>query len=202
MGEHDRSSHWIVVCCLLLLALLTVFAGYAARRRQPGVAPTVALAPLPARATVKLWLSTGDRRLRLMQQPDIDMSAQDGSPADVVIDTGKTYQSIVGFGAALTDSSAWLMQNKLDQRQRGALLQELFGPPPNLNLNMTRLTIGASDFSLKQYTLDDLPTGEVDPTLEHFNVASNLLDVIPTVHEAMAVNPQLRIIASSWSAPA
>jgi glucosylceramidase len=202
MAEHDRVSSWIVVWCLLLLTLFTVLVVYASRPRQPGGKPIVVPAPLPARATVKLWLSTGDRRLRLVQQPDIDLGAQDGSPADVVIDTGKTYQSIVGFGAALTDSSAWLMQYKLDQRQRSALLQELFGPPPNLNLNMTRLTIGASDFSLKQYTLDDLPTGQVDPGLQHFNVAANLLDVIPTVHEAMAFNPRLRIIASSWSAPA
>ncbi|MFZ0872228.1 MAG: glycoside hydrolase family 30 beta sandwich domain-containing protein, partial [Rhodanobacter sp.] len=86
--------------------------------------------------------------------------------------------------------------------QRGALLQELFGPAPGLNLNMMRLTIGASDFSLQQYTLDDLPAGEVDPQLQHFNVAFNLRDVIPMTREALSVNPQLRIIATPWSAPA
>jgi len=202
MGEHDRASHWIVVWCLLLLAVFTVLALYSSGRRQSTAKPVFVPAPLPARATVKLWLSTADRRLLLAQQPDIAMSAQDALPADVVIDTSTTYQSIVGFGAALTDSSAWLIQNKMGERQRSALLQELFGPPPNLNLSMTRLTIGASDFSLQQYTLDDLPTGEVDPSLQYFNVASNLRDVIPTVREAMAFNPQLHVIASPWSAPA
>ncbi len=202
MAEHDRVSRWIVAWCLLLLALFTVLVVYASRPRPPTIGPIFVPAPLPARATVKLWLSTGDQRLRLVQQPDIDMIAQDGLPAEVVIDTSRTYQSIVGFGAALTDSSAWLIENKMDERQRSALLQELFGPPPNLNLNMTRLTIGASDFSLQQYTLDDLPAGGTDPALQYFNVASNLRDVIPTVREAMAFNPRLHVIASSWSAPA
>jgi len=130
------------------------------------------------------------------------MSPRESVPTDVVIDISKKYQSMVGFGAALTDSSAWLLQNKLNGVQRSALLLEMFGPPPNLNLNMMRLTIGASDFSLQQYTLDDLPFGQVDPSLQHFNVVANLRDLIPTVREALSVNPQLRIIASSWSAPA
>ena len=86
--------------------------------------------------------------------------------------------------------------------QRSALLSEMFGPPPSLDLNMARLTIGASDFSLQPYTLDDVPFGSVDPQLQHFNVAANLRDVIPTMREALAVNPQLQIIASPWSAPA
>jgi glucosylceramidase len=109
---------------------------------------------------------------------------------------------MVGFGAALTDASSWLIQNRLNEVQRKALLRELFGPPPGLNMNMTRLTIGASDFSRQPYTLDDLPAGETDPSVAHFNVTPNLGDVIPTVREALAINPQLRIIASPWSAPA
>ncbi|MEO8810761.1 MAG: glycoside hydrolase family 30 beta sandwich domain-containing protein, partial [Rhodanobacter sp.] len=59
-----------------------------------------------------------------------------------------------------------------------------------------------SDFSLQPYTLDDLPAGDVDPDLRHFNVAPNLRNVIPTVREALSINPQLRVIASPWSAPA
>ena len=156
----------------------------------------------PLGPVVQLWLSTEDRKLRLARQPDIETDEDAASSADVVIDTRNTYQSIVGFGAALTDSSAWLIQNKLSEQQRSALLDEVFGPPPGLDLNMARLTIGASDFSLQPYTLDDVPFGDVDPQLQHFNVAANLRDVIPIVREALAVNPQLHVIASPWSAPA
>ncbi|NMW23865.1 glycosyl hydrolase [Rhodanobacter denitrificans] len=202
MDERDGVSGWMAIAAVALISLLALVALYAPRRERFAVEAKVIPAPHPVTAPVRLWLSTADRRLRLARQPDIETSAHESLPTDVVIDIGKKYQSIVGFGAALTDSSAWLLQNKLNERQRGALLQELFGPPPGLNLNMTRLTIGASDFSLQHYTLDDLPAGEADPQLLHFNVASNLRDVIPSVREILSVNPQLRIIASPWSAPA
>ena len=202
MDERRRISNGMVIASVILIALLALAAFYASRRMHPTIAPKGSATTYPMMPAVKLWLSTADRRLRLVQQPDIEMSAQEALPVDVVIDTQKTYQSIVGFGAALTDSSAWLIQNKLNEQQRIALLHELYGAPPNLNFTMARLTIGASDFSLKPYTLDDLPAGQVDPQLQHFNVTSNLRDVIPTVREAMSVNPELRIIASPWSAPA
>lgn len=200
--ERKGVPGWMAIASITLITLLALAALYVPRREHFAVKAKVTLTPLPLTATVRLWLSTADRRLRLVQQPDIVKSTHESLPADVVVDIGKKYQSIVGFGAALTDSSTWLLQNRLNYRQRSALLHELFGPPPNLNMNMTRLTIGASDFSLQQYTLDDLPFGQTDPQLLHFNVASNLRDVIPTVREALSVNPQLRIIASPWSAPA
>jgi glucosylceramidase len=204
MDERRDVSGWMAIASIILISLLALAVLHAPRRKHPAAGPRVAAPtpPHPIMPTVELWLSTADRRLRLVQQPDIEMSAHESSPTDTVIDIGKRYQSIVGFGAALTDSSAWLIQNRLNERQRSALLHELFGPPPGINLNMMRLIIGASDFSLQPYTLDDLPAGQVDPPLQHFNVTSNLRDIMPAVHEVMSVDPQLRIIASPWSAPA
>jgi len=202
MDERRSGSRWAATAFIALIALLTLAALYAPRFKHPTAKPKVTPSTRPIMPTVELWLSTADRRLQLMQQPDIEMSARDSLPADVVIDVHTKYQTMVGFGAAMTDSSAWLLQNKLNVLQRRALLHELYGPPPNLNLNMMRLIIGASDFSLKPYTLDDVPFGQVDPQLLHFNVTSNLQDVIPAVREVLSINPELRIIASPWSAPA
>jgi glucosylceramidase len=203
MDERGSGSGRAAIAFIALLTLLTLAALYAPRFEHPTtIGAQAAPAARPILPAVQLWLSTADRRLKLMQQPDIEMSARGSSPADVVIDVQKTYQTMVGFGAAMTDSSAWLLQNKLNAQQRNALLHELYGPPPDLNLNMMRLTIGASDFSLKPYTLDDVPLGQVDPQLQHFNVTSNLRDVIPTVREILSIDPGLRIVASPWSAPA
>lgn len=202
MGESKAIPHWMAISSVALISALALAALHVSRRTSSTPAPPITPATHPLGPVVELWLSTQDRRLRLARQPDIELTADEALPVDVIIDTRVTYQSIVGFGAALTDASAWLIQNRLSEPQRSALLHELFGPPPGLNLNMTRLTIGASDFSVQQYTLDDLPVGDVDPQLLHFNVASNLRDVIPTVREALAVNPQLHIIATPWSAPA
>ncbi len=202
MNERGGAARWIAIGLVTLLSVLAL-AALQLTRRAPALTERI-ITPIsqPSGPTAQLWLSTQDRRLRMTRQPDVEISSTGPSPADVVIDIHKTYQSIVGFGAALTDSSAWLIQNRLNETQRRALLQELFGPPPGLAFNMTRLTIGASDFSLQPYTLNDLPAGDVDPELQHFNVAANLRHVIPTLHDTLAVNPHLKIIASPWSAPA
>jgi len=195
-------SRWAAVPLIALLVLVSLAALYALHieRARPALKP--ALATGPTLPVVELWVSTADRKLKLLQQPDIPMSVRGTSTADVVIDVQKTYQTMEGFGAAMTDSSAWLLQNKLNALQRAELLHELYGPPPNLDLNMMRLPIGASDFSLELYTMDDMPFGQVDPQLEHFNVAPNKTAIIPTVREVLSIDPDLHIIASSWTAPA
>jgi glucosylceramidase len=203
MDERRSDSSRVVGGFIALITLVTLAALYAPRFVQPTVAGTKAAPPVrQIMPSVGLWLSTADHRMKLTPQPDIAMAARDSSAVDVVIDTKSMYQTITGFGAAMTDSSAWLLHTKLSALQRQALLTELYGPPPNLNFNMMRLTIGSSDFSLNVYTLDDIPFGKTDPQLKHFNVASNLQDVIPMMREVLAVNPGMLTIASPWGAPA
>jgi len=202
MTERKWDSHRTAIASSALLILLTLAAFYAPRFTYPAAKPKAAPPPRPAVHTVQLWLSTSNRRLKLAQQPDIAMTARGSQTADIIVDVQKKFQTMVGFGAAMTDSSAWLIQNKLNFLQRRALLRELYGAPPNLGLNMMRLTIGASDFSLKPYTLDDVPFGQTDPQLQHFNIAPTVHDLIPTVRQVLSINPGLRIVASSWSAPA
>jgi glucosylceramidase len=68
-------------------------------------------------------------------------------------------------------------------------------------LSFTRLTIGASDFSPRHYSFDDMPPGDRDPTLARFSIEPDHSDRIPVVQRALAINPQLKIMASPWSAP-
>jgi len=99
---------------------------------------------------------------------------------------------------AITDASAWLIQNRLSVSQREALLQELFGPSPGLGLSFTRLTMGASDFSPHQYSYDDMPRPDrfsAGALFHRFNRAY----VLPVVQRALAINPRLKIMASPWS---
>lgn len=192
---------------VVLFALLTIAALAALRQplRLPP-APELRMPVLPDGSEVQWWLSTQDRRLRLARQPDIPVVVSDLDappvPADITIDASRTFQTITGFGAAMTDSSAWLLDHAMDDDQRFAFLQEMFGPPPGLDFDMTRVSIGASDFSLEHYTLDDMPAGQTDPALAHFNIAADLRDLIPVLRETMEINPQLHIIATPWSAPA
>jgi len=157
----------------------------------------------PAQAQdVSVWITTADHTTAL--QPSTTTRFGNGKTAklSIAIDDAQRFQEMIGFGASLTDSSAWLIQHKLDAGQRDALLKELFGREGNgLGLSFSRLTIGASDFSRHHYSLDDTPDGKPDPELKHFSIDENRGDVIPVARAMLAINPQLKIMASPWSAP-
>jgi len=168
---------------------------------QPADAPPQ---PPPARGpAAEVWLTTASGAKLLSRESDVhfDSAPPPATLLRIVVDEGTTYQEIVGFGAAITDASAWLIQNRLAPPQRDALLQELFGRNPGIGLSFTRLTMGASDFSLHQYSYDDMPAGQTDSSLAHFSIDSNRAYVLPVVQRALAINPQLKIMASPWSPP-
>jgi glucosylceramidase len=148
-----------------------------------------------------VWLTTGDQRKLLSREPDVAFSTEptEALPTIAVDDTA-IYQEMVGFGAAITDASALLI-NRLAPERREALLRELFDADSGIGLSFTRLTIGASDFSSRHYSLDDMPPGERDPALARFSIAPDRVDRLPVVQRALAINPHLKIVASPWSAP-
>lgn len=156
--------------------------------------------PQPApTATARVWMTSGDRTRLLSEQPALVFQAADVVDGPVIaVDPAVQYQTMVGFGAAVTDASAWLIQTKLTPPAREALIRELFGREDGgLGFSFTRVTIGASDFSLDHYSLADTP----DPGLRSFSTARMEQYVFPTVRQALAVNPDLKVMASPWSAP-
>ena len=169
------------------IAALLLLASAPACGRQPGVA---------------IWVTTGDQAKLLSREPDVAFSTQDvaGLPVIAVDDTTR-YQEMVGFGAAISDAAA-ININRLTPERREALLRDLFDPDSGIGLSFTRLTIGASDFSPRHYSFDDVPRGANDVTLERFSIEPNRTDVLPVVRRALAINPQLKVMASPWSAPA
>jgi len=154
-----------------------------------------------ANGAVQAWITTGDQSKLLARGPDTAFGRAGTDAIVIDVDPAQRYQEMVGFGAAITDASAWLIRNRMAAPQRDTLMRELFGPAPGLGLSFTRLTIGASDFSRSHYSLDDMPPGQQDPALAHFSIEPNRAEVLPLVKQALAINPKLRVMASPWSAP-
>jgi len=155
------------------------------------------------RAVVEVYVTTGDRAKLLSRQPDVRFAeAQSHGIATLDVDEAQSYQEMVGFGAALTDASAWLIQNNLTRNQREALLRELFGPEPGVGFSFVRVDMGSSDFSRRHYSYDDMPPGKTDPSLAYFSIDPDRAETIPILKRARALNPRLAIMASPWSAPA
>jgi glucosylceramidase len=119
----------------------------------------------------------------------------------VEVDELQTYQTIDGFGFTLTGGSAQSI-NTLNTQKRQELLQELFGKKDNsISISYLRISIGASDLNATPFTYDDLPSGQTDVTLSQFSLNPDKNDVIPMLKEIVAINPQIKIIATPWSAP-
>src|SRR5262249_130990 len=118
------------------------------------------------------------------------------------VDEARQHQTVEGFGASFTESSAWLIQHRMNAAQRQALLGELFDPVKGLGLGLTRLPMGGRDLSLTHGTYDEVPTGETAPEVAKFWIGRARADVLPLVREAARLNPELKVFISPWSAPA
>lgn len=120
----------------------------------------------------------------------------------VSINESNTFQQMEGFGASLTDSSAWLIDQYLSGPARTHLLEALFSPTNGIGLSYLRQPMGASDFRLQDYTYDDMPEGQTDYSLSNFTIDYETNYIIPMLQEIALINTNLRIMGSPWSPPA
>lgn len=183
--------------CLLGLSVLSC-------SKSP-VGPTTVTTPVPpvttVRSDVSMWLTTPDKS-QLLQKQNLTLAFTSTANQNTTIgvDTTTRYQSIDGFGFALTGGSATVI-NSLPATQKTALIQELFGTDSaSIGISYLRISIGASDMSATAFTYDDV--SGTDPTLASFSIAPEMTDLIPVLKAVLAVNPAIKIIATPWSAPA
>ena len=153
---------------------------------------------------VDVWLTTGDKSSLLEEQQDLLFQPGSGSGGFTInVTPSTTYQTVQGFGAALTDSSAWLIENELNSSQRNDLMNMLFDSELGIGISYLRLPMGASDFTASGfYTYNDLPSWQTDVAQNQFSISHDQQYIIPQLQQALAINPDLKLMGSPWSAPA
>jgi glucosylceramidase len=125
-----------------------------------------------------------------------------GGEATITIDPAQKFQTIDGFGFALTGGSATHMV-KMSAPARNALIRELFATDgDHIGTSYLRVSIGASDLNAYVFSYDDMPAGKTDTGMVHFDLGPDKQDVIPILKEILKVNPAIRIMGSPWSPPA
>jgi len=158
---------------------------------------------------VEVYTTTGTKSALLTRETDLKVTSGQGTgDVDVTVDRGTQLQTMDGYGAAMTQSAATVLQQQSSQT-RHAILEDLFSVKNGgAAFSMVRMSIGTSDYAgllngkAVHYTLDDMPDGETDKDLTHFSVANDEKTVIPVMREALKINPRLTLIGSPWSAPA
>jgi glucosylceramidase len=145
---------------------------------------------------VQAWTTSKDRKFEPVEAPQWHGSTTSAFKG-IHVDPRERYQEILGFGAAFTDASCFLLY-KLNAQERQALLAELFGSA-GLRLSVCRTCIGSSDYSASVYSFDDGP--EPDPDLKRFSVEHDRAYILPSLRAAREVNPELFLFSSPWSPP-
>jgi glucosylceramidase len=149
--------------------------------------------------SARVWVTTPDQALKLSDSGSVDFHQGGSDELTIAVDPSRTYQTMDGFGASITDSSANVLYG-LDRRTREATMRRLF---EDNDLSVLRQPMGASDFVAGDfYTYDDLPPGRTDFDMSEFSVAHDRAQILPLLRRALDLNPRLKVIGSPWSPPA
>ncbi len=164
---------------------------------EPGTNPEPGKPEPPVTETsdVELYVTTASRSKLFEKVPLRFGKAGSMSPYTVTLDPAVRYQSVDGFGLAVTGSTCCNLL-KMTPGDRTAFLREIFDPTEGMGHSFIRVSIGASDFSLDEYTWCDRKG------IEFFEVnAHDRNELFPILREIKAINPNIRIIGSPWSCP-
>lgn len=116
--------------------------------------------------------------------------------SNIKINSEKEYQEIAGFGGAFNEVG-WEAIKCLEGKDRNMVMEILFNKE-NCNLTLCRTPIGASDFAMDAYSLNDV---KGDFEMKHFSIERDKERLIPFIKEAIKVNPDIKVWSCPWSPP-
>lgn len=150
-------------------------------------------------AAVSIVVTTDDQRHLMESQAGVNFTTSSGGSNTLIVDENQTYQAVEGFGASMTDSAAYLLNQVATPSARDAAMNDLFTRAGSgIGISFLRNPMGASDLARNMYSYDD---GASDPTLANFSIAHDQQDIIPLLLKARQLNPQLKFMANPWSPP-
>jgi len=150
----------------------------------------------PPSGKLEVWVTSQSVRCTKTKAIEWQTRSAGSTGSLIALDPAKQFQTVLGFGAALTDASCYML-NQLSPSAREKLLHEMFHPS-EMALNVCRICMGASDYSASVYSYDE---GEPDPDLARFSIEHDRAYILPVLREARAVNPELFLFSSPWSPP-
>jgi glucosylceramidase len=191
--------------CLLLLGFIVCCSSRCKKNSDNNTVITPPVTPPAATNDMDLWLTKTDQSVLLQKQnTTLSFGTVANTNTNIEVDTATQYQTVDGFGYTLTGGSASLINN-MAVTDKANLLQELFGNALNsIGISYLRISIGASDLNANVFTYDDMPAGQTDPTLANFSLTPDKetgTGLIPLLKLIIAINPNIKIIATPWTPP-
>ncbi len=136
------------------------------------------------------------RNLLLHQTKDIPFYPIHNSIENqiIYINSDFTFQSLLGFGGAFTESTGYALST-VNKENYDNILDDYFSKD-GLNYSLCRLPIGSSDFSLESYSYS------YKKDLSDFTIEKDKKYIIPTIKSAQKRNTDIKFLSSPWSPPA
>ncbi len=185
---------------IFLIAILTSLVV----KCSPSSPQPIPVPPVPPVVTneVDFWLTKGDQSVLLKKQSTIlGFGTVYNMYQNIEVDDTQAFQTVDGFGYTLTGGSAEVI-NQLSASKKQELLLELFGSSENsISISYLRISIAASDLNSAPFSYDDMATGQTDVNLNNFSLASDMTNLIPVLKAILAINPNIKIMATPWSPP-
>jgi glucosylceramidase len=114
--------------------------------------------------------------------------------ADVTVNESAVAQTWDGFGGSFNEMGWNYLTTKALQDEA---IQACFGKE-GCRFSWGRIPIGASDYAIDRYTLDETPD---DFKMEKFSIDRDKQKLIPYIKAAQAVKPDIKFWASPWTPP-
>jgi len=145
--------------------------------------------------TVSVLITTSNRAYDLTKRKTDLNNKLSMSPNTVTLNPNVTYQTMDGFGAAITGSTCYNL-SLMTESNRKEFLKETFSPTEGLGFSYIRISIGCSDFSLSEYTCCD------KKGIENFALTvEETKYIIPILKQIISINPSIKILGSPWTCP-
>lgn len=178
---------------IFILSVITLAMSFTGCKAEEIITPVV---PPTQLKDVDLYVTTANKSMLFTSIP-LSFSTKPNMNLETTItmNPAEKFQQIDGFGAAITGSTCYNLL-KMSAVNRAKLLKETFDPAIGMGYSYIRISIGASDFSMDEYTCCDTPG------IENFDLNYyDKRDLLPILKEILAINPNLKILASPWTCP-
>lgn len=116
--------------------------------------------------------------------------------ADVTVNDTATAQTWEGFGGSFNEMG-WSYLSMLSESDRDTAIRLLYADD-GARFAFGRIPIGASDYAMDRYTLDETAG---DTSLASFSITRDTQQLIPFVKAAQAVKANIRFWSSPWTPP-
>ena len=139
-----------------------------------------------------------DNRIKLLPIQERILKDKRHLTCSIHIDQSKTFQQFDGFGAALTESSGYVL-SVIPPNKRKEALDAHFCPKTGNGYTLARTHLNSCDFSLENWACVE----KKDESLESFSMERTDKYITPLIKDAQnSLGGNLRLMITPWSPPA